>query len=156
MLAQQIVAVVAEDPVSIEDLADLLARTESYARLPRSSLVAVLDMLAGRFPSTDFAELRPRLHWDRETDLLSIREGAARIALLSGGTIPDRGQYAVHLGEDGPRIGELDEEMVHETKPGDVVHPRRLELAHSPRDHPRPRDRRAGAGRGGAAALLAR
>lgn len=121
VLAQQVVAIVAEDPVAIDDLAELLARTASYAHLPRSSLVAVLDMLAGRFPSTDFAELRPRLHWDRETDVLTIREGAARIALLSGGTIPDRGQYGVHLGEDGPRIGELDEEMVHETKPGDVV-----------------------------------
>ncbi len=121
VLAQQIVAIVAEEPVSIDDLAALLARTASYEALPRGLLESVLDMLAGRYPSTDFAELRPRIHWDRSTDTLEIREGAGRIALLSGGTIPDRGQYAVHLGPDGPRIGELDEEMVHETKPGDVV-----------------------------------
>lgn len=121
VLAQQIVAIVAEEKISIDEIAHLISRTESYAKLPRALLESVLDMLAGRFPSTDFAELRPRLHWDRETDLLEIREGAGRIALLSGGTIPDRGQYAVHLGQDGPRIGELDEEMVHETKPGDVI-----------------------------------
>lgn len=121
VLAQQIVAIVAEEVITIDEIAVLLARTESYASLGRGLLESVLDMLAGRYPSTEFAELRPRLHWDRETDLLEIREGAGRIALLSGGTIPDRGQYAVHLGADGPRIGELDEEMVHESKPGDVV-----------------------------------
>ena len=121
VLAQQIVAVAAETPITIDDLEALLRRTESYASLPRPLLESVIDMLAGRYPSTDFAELRPRLHWDRETDLLEVREGAGRIALLSGGTIPDRGQYGVHLGPDGPRIGELDEEMVHETQPGDVV-----------------------------------
>jgi len=121
VLAQQIVAVVAEEPIGVAEIEAMLARTESYATLPRRLLDAVLDMLSGRYPSTDFAELRPRLHWDRETDRLEIREGAGRIALLSGGTIPDRGQYAVHLGPDGPRVGELDEEMVHETKPGDVI-----------------------------------
>jgi len=121
VLAQQIVALVAEEAITIDRVEAILARTESYASLSRGLLESVLDMLAGRYPSTDFAELRPRLHWDRETDLLEIREGAGRIALLSGGTIPDRGQYAVHLGVAGPRIGELDEEMVHETRPGDVV-----------------------------------
>ncbi len=121
VLAQQIVALVAEGAIAIDEIEALLARTDSFATLPRRLLESVLDMLAGRYPSTDFAELRPRLHWDRETDVLEIREGAGRIALLSGGTIPDRGQYAVHVGPDGPRIGELDEEMVHETKPGDVV-----------------------------------
>lgn len=121
VLAQQIVALVAEETITVDEVERLLGRTESYASLGRGLLESVLDMLAGRYPSTDFAELRPRLHWDRETDRLEIREGAGRIALLSGGTIPDRGQYAVHLGLDGPRIGELDEEMVHETKPGDVV-----------------------------------
>ena len=121
VLAQQIVAIVAEEPITIDELEALLSRTASYATLPRKLLESVLDMLAGRYPSTDFAELRPRIHWDRGTDRLAIREGAGRIALLSGGTIPDRGQYAVHLGADGPRIGELDEEMVHETRPGDVV-----------------------------------
>jgi ATP-dependent Lhr-like helicase len=121
VLAQQIVAIASEAPISVEDLEVLLGRTASYATLSRSLLESVLDMLAGRYPSTDFAELRPRLLWDREADVLEAREGASRIALLSGGTIPDRGQYAVHLGPDGPRIGELDEEMVHETQPGDVV-----------------------------------
>ena len=121
VLAQQLVALIAEEPITVEEIEALLARTASYAKLGRALLLSVLDMLAGRYPSTDFAELRPRIHWDRETDRLEIREGAGRIALLSGGTIPDRGQYAVHLGADGPRIGELDEEMVHETKPGDVV-----------------------------------
>jgi ATP-dependent Lhr-like helicase len=121
VLAQQIVALVAEEPIKIDGIEAILARTASYAKLGRPLLLSVLDMLAGRYPSTDFAELRPRIHWDREVDSLEIREGAGRIALLSGGTIPDRGQYAVHLGPGGPRIGELDEEMVHETKPGDVV-----------------------------------
>ena len=121
VLAQQIVAMVAEAPVQVEALQGLLVRTASYEKLSRTLLDSVLDMLSGRYPSTDFAELRPRLHWDREADRLEIREGADRIALLSGGTIPDRGQYAVHLGTGGPRIGELDEEMVHETQPGDVI-----------------------------------
>jgi ATP-dependent Lhr-like helicase len=121
VLAQQIVAIVAEEPIGVDALAALVGRTACYAELDRTLFHAVLDMLAGRYPSTDFAELRPRLHWDRERGRLEIREGAGRIAILSGGTIPDRGQYAVHLASDGPRIGELDEEMVHETKPGDVI-----------------------------------
>jgi len=121
VLAQQIVAIVAEEPIGVETLRSRLARSASYAGLSRALLDPVLDMLAGRYPSTDFAELRPRLRWDRGADRLEIREGAGRIALLSGGTIPDRGLYTVHLGVGGPRIGELDEEMVHETKPGDVV-----------------------------------
>jgi ATP-dependent Lhr-like helicase len=121
VLAQQIVAIVAEGPITIGEIESVLARVDNYASLGRPLLEAVLDMLSGRYPSTDFAELRPRLHWDRGTDVLEAREGAGRIALLSGGTIPDRGQYGVHLGPDGPRIGELDEEMVHETTPGDVI-----------------------------------
>ena len=121
VLAQQIVAIVAEEPIGLDELEKLIKRTAGYLTLGRPLLRSVLDMLAGRYPSTDFAELRPRIHWDRETDLLEVREGAGRIALLSGGTIPDRGQYTVHLGPGGPRVGELDEEMVHETKPGDVI-----------------------------------
>ena len=121
VLAQQIVAIVAEGPIAVDELAALVARTSCYAGLDRSLLNGVLDMLAGRYPSMDFAELRPRLHWNREGGTLEIREGSGRIAILSGGTIPDRGQYAVHIAPDGPRIGELDEEMVHETKPGDVI-----------------------------------
>jgi len=121
VLAQQIVALVAEEPIGIDELEAVIKRTAGYATLGRPLFRSVLDMLAGRYPSTDFADLRPRIHWDRASDRLEVREGAGRIALLSGGTIPDRGQYAVHLGTGGPRIGELDEEMVHETKPGDVV-----------------------------------
>jgi ATP-dependent Lhr-like helicase len=121
VLAQQIVAIAAEASISVEELEALIRRSASYSTLSRTLLASVLDMLAGRYPSTDFAELRPRLLWDREADLLEAREGASRVALLSGGTIPDRGQYAVHVGPEGPRIGELDEEMVHETQPGDVV-----------------------------------
>ena len=121
VLAQQIVAIVAEESIGVGALEALIRRTSCYAGLDAGLLRAVLDMLSGRYPSADFAELRPRIHWDRESDRLAIREGAGRIALLSGGTIPDRGQYAVHIAPDGPRIGELDEEMVHESKPGDVV-----------------------------------
>ncbi|MEZ4332542.1 MAG: DEAD/DEAH box helicase [Myxococcota bacterium] len=121
VLAQQVVAIVAEGPTTVDEVAATIARASCYAALDRRLLEAVLDMLSGRYPSTDFAELRPRLRWDRPSGRLEAREGAARIALLSGGTIPDRGQYAVVVAPDGPRVGELDEEMVHETKPGDVV-----------------------------------
>lgn len=121
VLAQQIVAMTAEEPMTLDELEAVIKRTAGYTTLGRPLLRSVLDMLAGRYPSTDFAELRPRIHWNRETDRLEAREGAGRIAMLSGGTIPDRGQYAVHLGTGGPRVGELDEEMVHETKPGDVI-----------------------------------
>ena len=96
-------------------------RAANFRELSREALVAVLDMLAGRYPSTDFAELRPRLVWDREADVLSPTRGAGKLALLSGGTIPDRGLYPVHLGADGPRVGELDEEMVFESRPGQTI-----------------------------------
>ncbi|MBK7952183.1 MAG: DEAD/DEAH box helicase [Deltaproteobacteria bacterium] len=121
VLAQQIVAIVAEGPTTVDALAALIRRTLCYAELDSSLLGAVLDMLSGKYPSAEFAELRPRLRFDRANGRLEIREGAGRIALLSGGTIPDRGQYAVHVADGGPRIGELDEEMVHETRTGDVV-----------------------------------
>ncbi len=121
VLAQQIVAACGVAPWPLGELERLVRRTANFRELPLEVLVAVLDMLTGRYPSTDFAELSPRLLWDRERDVLSARRGANRLALLSGGTIPDRGQYAVHLGPDGPRIGELDEEMVHETRAGETV-----------------------------------
>jgi len=119
--AQQIVAMAGQDRWAVDDLLALLQRAAPFRDLTRDLLETVLDMLAGRYPSTEFSELRPRLTWDREADTVEGRPGAARLAILSGGTIPDRGLYAVHLGEGGPRIGELDEEMVHETRPGDVV-----------------------------------
>ncbi|KXK61368.1 DEAD/DEAH box helicase, partial [Micromonospora rosaria] len=122
VLAQQIVAMVALDPWSVGDLAALVRRAASYADLPDSALHAVLDMLSGRYPSTAFAELRPRLVWDRVTDTLTGRPGAQRLAVTSGGTIPDRGLFGVFLAgaERAARVGELDEEMVYESRVGDV------------------------------------
>ncbi|HEU5267743.1 MAG TPA: DEAD/DEAH box helicase, partial [Jatrophihabitans sp.] len=123
VLAQQIVAMVALDTVRVDDLEALLQRSAPFAGLPRSALEAVLDMLAGRYPSDAFAELRPRLVWDRLSGELTARRGAQRLAVTSGGTIPDRGLFAVFLaGGEGPgrRVGELDEEMVYESRVGDV------------------------------------
>ncbi len=122
VLAQQIVAMTAMDDWSVADLGALVRRTATFASLPASVLEAVLDMLAGRYPSDDFAELRPRITWDRDTGMLRGRPGAQRLAVTSGGTIPDRGMFGVFLvGEKASRVGELDEEMVYESRVGDVV-----------------------------------
>jgi len=121
VLAQQIVAAVSMEDWALDDLAALLRRAAGYAGLSQDVLAGVLDMLSGKYPSTEFADLRPRLVWDRAADTLSARRGAKRIAIISGGTIPDRGLYTVHMGPDGPRVGELDEEMVHETRAGEVI-----------------------------------
>jgi ATP-dependent Lhr-like helicase len=121
VLAQQIVAMCGMEPWRVADLARVVTRAASFRELSRPALESVLDMLAGRYPSTDFSELRPRLLWDRERGELEGRREARRLALVSGGTIPDRGQYAVQLGEGGPRVGELDEEMVNETRPGELL-----------------------------------
>jgi ATP-dependent Lhr-like helicase len=120
VLAQQIVAMVAVDAWKLDDLERLIHRTASYRALPRAALTAVIDMLAGRYPSDEFAELRPRLTWDRQTDVLTGRKGARLLSVVSGGTIPDRGTYAVHVGPSGPRVGELDEEMVAESRKGET------------------------------------
>jgi ATP-dependent Lhr-like helicase len=121
VLAQQVVAMLAMEPWSVDDLAALARRTASFASLPDSALHAVLDMLAGRYPSDEFAELRPRIVWDRVTGMLTGRPGAQRLAVTSGGTIPDRGLFGVFLVGDRPnRVGELDEEMVYESRVGDV------------------------------------
>ncbi|GHE14463.1 ATP-dependent helicase [Klenkia taihuensis] len=125
VLAQQIVAIVAEEPTTVDEVAGVLRRSAAFASLPDSALHAVLDMLAGRYPSDAFAELRPRLTWDRVTDTLTARQGAQRLAVTSGGTIPDRGLFGVFIvsggGETGGRrVGELDEEMVYESRVGDV------------------------------------
>ncbi|WP_438268498.1 ATP-dependent helicase [Micromonospora peucetia] len=122
VLAQQIVAMVALEPWRVGDLAVLVRRAAPFAELPDSALHAVLDMLSGRYPSTAFAELRPRLVWDRATDTLTGRPGAQRLAVTSGGTIPDRGLFGVFLAgaERAARVGELDEEMVYESRVGDV------------------------------------
>jgi ATP-dependent helicase Lhr and Lhr-like helicase len=124
VLAQHIVAMVALDTWRIHDLATLVRRAAPYAALPDSALHAVLDMLAGRYPSEEFGELRPRIVWDRVSDELRGRPGAQRLAVTSGGTIPDRGLFTVMTpgGADGTgsRVGELDEEMVYESRVGDT------------------------------------
>ena len=126
VLAQQIVAMVAMDEWGVDELYDLVRRAASFASLPRSAYESVLDMLAGRYPSDEFAELRPRLVWDRIGHRLTGRPGAQRLAVTSGGTIPDRGLFGVFLaggddaGQGGRRVGELDEEMVYESRVGDV------------------------------------
>jgi len=123
VLAQQIVAMCALEDWAVPDLEALVRKAAPFASLPRSILESVLDMLSGRYPSDEFAELRPRLVWDRVTGTLSGRPGAQRLAVTSGGTIPDRGLYAVFLasGEGtGRRVGELDEEMVYESRVGDI------------------------------------
>ena len=130
VLAQQIVAIAAaagsgsgggeagsEQPVNVDDLFALITRTHSYAELTRAQLENVLDMLDGRYPSSEFAELRPRIVWDRVAGTLRARPGARQLAVTNAGTIPDRGLYAVTL-PDGRRVGELDEEMVYEARPG--------------------------------------
>ncbi|MDQ1708742.1 MAG: ATP-dependent helicase Lhr and Lhr-like helicase, partial [Frankiaceae bacterium] len=121
VLAQQIVAMVAMDAWTVEDLAVVVRRSAPFSTLPESALDATLDMLSGRYPSDEFAELRPRVNWDRVTHVLTARPGAQRLAVTSGGTIPDRGLFGVFLvGDKGARVGELDEEMVYESRVGDV------------------------------------
>jgi ATP-dependent Lhr-like helicase len=124
VLAQHVVAMVALDPWTVDDLGALVRRAAPYSALPDSALHAVLDMLAGRYPSEEFGELRPRIVWDRISDELRGRPGAQRLAVTSGGTIPDRGLFTVMTpgGADGAgsRVGELDEEMVYESRVGDT------------------------------------
>ncbi|MDA8440033.1 MAG: DEAD/DEAH box helicase [Propionibacterium sp.] len=128
VLAQQIVSICLQPGHTAHDVFDLVRRTDPYRDLPWSAFEAVLEMLSGRYPSEDFAELRPRLTWDRATGLLEARPGARRLVTTSGGTIPDRGLFGVFLpAGDGPgaaatgrRVGELDEEMVYESRVGDV------------------------------------
>jgi ATP-dependent Lhr-like helicase len=123
VLAQQLVALASEGVWKVDDVYSLVRRAAPFADLPRSSFEGVLDMLSGRYPSDEFAELRPRLTWDRIAGTLRSREGAARVAVANAGTIPDRGLYGVFLASgDGKqrRVGELDEEMVFESRRGDV------------------------------------
>ncbi|PVU81702.1 ATP-dependent helicase [Cellulomonas sp. WB94] len=139
VLAQQVVAMVAVEDWSVAELATLVRRSAPFATVGDATLRAVLDMLAGRYPSEEFAELRPRIVWERTLDVLSARPGALRLAVTSGGTIPDRGLYGVFLAgasaasdvaaddervagrpRGGKRVGELDEEMVYESRVGDT------------------------------------
>jgi ATP-dependent helicase Lhr and Lhr-like helicase len=129
VLAQQIVAIaVAAEPgskgdeasaagVSVDELHALVGRTYPYADLSRELLENVLDMLDGRYPSKEFGELRARIVWDRLAGTIRARKGSRQLAIANAGTIPDRGLYAVTL-PDGRRVGELDEEMVYEARPG--------------------------------------
>ena len=123
VLAQQIVAMCALEDWNVDELFDLVRRSAPFAALSRAVLESVLDMLSGRYPSDEFAELRPRVVWDRVAGTLTGRRGAQRLAVTAGGTIPDRGLFGVFLaGGEGPgrRVGELDEEMVYESRVGDV------------------------------------
>ncbi|MDH6136113.1 ATP-dependent Lhr-like helicase [Kitasatospora sp. MAA4] len=125
VLAQQLVAITALDTWDVDELLALVRRAAPFAALPQSAFDSVLDMLAGRYPSDAFAELRPRLVWDRVARTVTGRPGAQRLAVTSGGTIPDRGLFGVFIvGSDpkkgGGRVGELDEEMVYESRVGDV------------------------------------
>jgi ATP-dependent Lhr-like helicase len=133
VLAQQIVAIVASVPskvhpeatLGVDRLYAIVRRAAPYAELPRGAFEGVLDVLSGRYPSEEFAELRARVTWDRVGSTLRPREGALRLAVVNAGTIADRGLYGVYLpsaGEDGRsrRVGELDEEMVHESRAGEV------------------------------------
>ena len=139
VLAQQIVAIVAHPPqlaiprrhgdrprepvISVDDLYSLVRRAAPFSTLTRSTLESVLDLLSGKYPSDEFAELRPRITWDRHAGTLTPREGAKSLAILNAGTIPDRGLYGVFLSGEHKkpvRVGELDEEMVFESRVGDV------------------------------------
>jgi ATP-dependent Lhr-like helicase len=119
VLAQQLVATVAVGERTVDDLYSMVVGAASFAELSRSQLESTLDMLAGRYPSDLFAELRPRLVWDRITGVVTARPGSRQLAIANPGTIPDRGLFRVVL-PDGSRVGELDEEMVYESRQGDL------------------------------------
>ena len=126
VLAQHTVAAAALEPLDADRWFDAVRRSAPFATLPRSAFEATLDLLSGKYPSTEFAELRPRLVYDRDAGTLTARPGAQRLAVTSGGAIPDRGLFTVYLASsadtDKPsRVGELDEEMVYESRPGDVI-----------------------------------
>jgi ATP-dependent Lhr-like helicase len=117
VLAQQLVSMAALDEWEVDAVERLVTATESFGELSREQLENVLDMLDGRYPSDRFAELRPRIVWDRTKGTMHGRKGARQLVVTNAGTIPDRGLYGVHL-PDGRRVGELDEEMVYEARPG--------------------------------------
>ena len=124
ILAQHTVAAAALDPLDVDRWFDTVRRSAPFATLPRSAFEATLDLLSGKYPSTEFAELRPRLVYDRDNGTVTARPGAQRLAVTSGGAIPDRGLFTVYLATDSEtpsRVGELDEEMVYESRPGDVI-----------------------------------
>ena len=126
VLAQHTVAACALEPLDVDSWFNTVRRSAPFAALPRSAFEATLDLLSGKYPSTEFAELRPRVVYDRDAGTLTARPGAQRLAVTSGGAIPDRGLFTVYLAsnadsEKPSRVGELDEEMVYESRPGDVI-----------------------------------
>ena len=123
VLAQQMVAMAAVDTWDTAEMYRLITSAAPYTSLTRSTFESVLDMLSGRYPADEFAELRPRITWDRIANKITPREGAKKIAIINGGTIPDRGLFGVFLAgaTRGARVGELDEEMVFESRTGDTV-----------------------------------
>lgn len=122
VLAQQIVAMCAMDEWRFSDLLTVVRRSAPFHQLSEALLASVLGMLAGSYPSDRFAELKPRVVWDRDSDLITARPGAQRLAVTNAGTIPDRGLFSVHVATEGaPRVGELDEEMVYESRVGEVI-----------------------------------
>src|SRR5271154_2761446 len=124
ILAQHTVAAAALESLDVDRWFDTVRRSAPFATLPRSAFEATLDLLSGKSPSTEFAELRPRLVYDRDNGTVTARPGAQRLAVTSGGAIPDRGLFTVYLATDSEtpsRVGELDEEMVYESRPGDVI-----------------------------------
>jgi ATP-dependent helicase Lhr and Lhr-like helicase len=124
ILAQHTVAAAALEPLDVDRWFDTVRRSAPFATLPHSAFEATLDLLSGKYPSTEFAELRPRLVYDRDNGTVTARPGAQRLAVTSGGAIPDRGLFTVYLATDSEtpsRVGELDEEMVYESRPGDVI-----------------------------------
>ncbi len=118
VLAQQVVAIASEQEIRVDELHTLVTRAHPFKDLSRAQLENVLDMLAGRYPSDEFAELRPRIVWDRTGGVIRARDGAQRLAVTNAGTIPDRGLFGVFLVDGGGRVGELDEEMVYEARAG--------------------------------------
>src|SRR5712692_8586016 len=120
VLAQQIVAMTAMEEWSVSALSELVHRAYPFSDLGPRALESTLDMLSGRYPSDEFAELRPRIVWDRLEGKIRGRSGAQRLAVVSGGTIPDRGLFSVNLLDNGKKVGELDEEMVYEMRPGET------------------------------------
>lgn len=126
ILAQQTLAAVAMEPLQADAWFERVRRADPFRTLSRRLFDATLDMLAGKFPSDDFTNLRPRLVWDRQSGLLTARPGTQHLAVTSGGTIPDRGMFSVILpeGEEqsgSRRVGELDEEMVYESRVNDII-----------------------------------
>jgi ATP-dependent Lhr-like helicase len=120
VLAQQVVACVAVEEWKAQELFDLVRQSYAYRGLTAEVFEGVLSMVSGRFGIETFRDLRPRIGWDRVHNVLRAMPGTAQLALVGGGTIPDTGQYPLYLGDEGPRLGELDEEFVHERRVGEA------------------------------------